>query len=75
MVANVASVALNTVGFCSSFDSLLRTFGVHALQTYVGFTSTGVVAILVMGALCALGMDDEAKVRGVSLGGRGNVPR
>lgn len=63
-LANVTSVALNTVGFCSSFDSLLQTFGVRALDTDFGFITTGFVAILVMGALCAVGMDDEAKVRG-----------
>lgn len=61
-LANAISVALNTVGFCLSFRSLLQSFDIDALDTNFGFILTGFIAILVMGALCAGGMDDEAKV-------------
>lgn len=61
-LANTISVALNTFGFCLSFRSLLNSFDIHILNTNFGFLLTGFIAILIMGALCGVGMDDEAKV-------------
>lgn len=61
-LANTISVALNTIGFCLSLKSLLQSFNIHALDSNFGFTLTGFVAILIMGILCCVGMDDEAKV-------------
>jgi len=61
-LANSISVALNTIGFCLSLRSLLQSFNIHALDSYFGFTVTGIIAIFILGTFCCLGMDDEAKV-------------
>lgn len=55
------SAALNTIGFCLSLKSLLQSFDIHALDSYFGLI--GVISIFMMGLLCCMGMDDEAKVR------------
>jgi len=61
-LANTISVALNTIGFCISLKSLLQSFDIHVLDTNFGFILTGFIAILIMGVLCGVGMEDEAKV-------------
>lgn len=56
------SVALNTIGFCLSLKSLLQSFDIHVLDSYTGLMFVGIISICIMGILCCMGMDDEAKV-------------
>lgn len=56
------SVALNTIGFCLSLKSLLQSFDIHILDSYFGLTLVGFISMCIMGILCCIGMDDEAKV-------------
>ncbi|CAH1721404.1 bumetanide-sensitive sodium-(potassium)-chloride cotransporter-like isoform X1 [Aphis gossypii] len=66
-LANTILVALNTIGFCLSLKSLLHTFNIHAMDSSFIFILTGFIAILIMGVLCCVGMDDEAKIQNILL--------
>ncbi|XP_060864758.1 bumetanide-sensitive sodium-(potassium)-chloride cotransporter-like [Metopolophium dirhodum] len=66
-LANTILVALNTIGFCLSLKSLLHTFDIYAMDSNFIFILTGFIAILIMGVLCGVGMDDEAKIQNILL--------
>ncbi|VVC37171.1 Hypothetical protein CINCED_3A017148 [Cinara cedri] len=66
-LANTISVALNTIGFCLSLKSLLQSFGIGILDSNFGFTLAGFITILIMGILCCIGMDEEAKIQNILL--------
>lgn len=62
--ANAVAAAMNTIGFCSSLNDLLKENG---LQIVDGGNNdiriVGIIAILVMVVICAVGMDWETKAQ------------
>ncbi|KAJ1522323.1 hypothetical protein ONE63_002619 [Megalurothrips usitatus] len=62
--ANAVAAAMNTIGFCSSLNDLLRE---HGLKIIDGGNNdiriVGTVAILVMIVICAVGMEWESKAQ------------
>lgn len=62
--ANAVAAAMNTIGFCSSLNDLLKENG---LQIVDGGNNdiriVGVLAILVMIVICAVGMEWESKAQ------------
>lgn len=61
--ANSVSASMNTIGFCDSLNDLLRSNGLKIIDNGVNDVRiVGVVAILVMVLICAIGMEWESKV-------------
>ncbi|KAL4099116.1 hypothetical protein QTP88_023594 [Uroleucon formosanum] len=65
--ANTISVAMNTIGFCSSLKSLLNSRGTTILDSNIRFRALGVVSIMILSILCCIGMDREAEVQNALL--------
>jgi solute carrier family 12 sodium/potassium/chloride transporter 2 len=58
---------MNTIGFCDSLNELLKEHGLKIIDNGVqDVRIIGVVAILVMIFICAIGMEWESKVRDAS---------
>lgn len=55
---------MNTIGFCSSLNDLLKETGVKIVDNGVNdIRIVGIVAVFIMIIICAVGMDWEVKVR------------
>ena len=62
--ANAVAASMNTIGFCDSLNELLKEHGLRIIDNGVtDVRIVGVVAILVMIFICAIGMEWESKVR------------
>lgn len=54
---------MNTIGFCNSLNDLLKVNGMKIIDGGVNDVRlVGIIAILIMIIICAVGMDWEAKV-------------
>ncbi|EAL42059.4 AGAP003275-PA [Anopheles gambiae str. PEST] len=64
--SNSVSASMNTIGFCSSLNQLLASFGVKIFDGGVNdMRLVGTLTILLMVLICAVGMDWEAKAQNV----------
>lgn len=62
--ANAVSASMNTIGFCNSLNDLLKSYGLKIIDGDVNDVRiVGVIAILIMILICALGMDWESKAQ------------
>ncbi|XP_065092680.1 bumetanide-sensitive sodium-(potassium)-chloride cotransporter-like isoform X2 [Ochlerotatus camptorhynchus] len=62
--ANSVQASLNTIGFCSSLNDLLKSFGTKIVDGGVNDVRiVGTIAIIVMVIVCAVGMEWEAKAQ------------
>ncbi|XP_055610809.1 bumetanide-sensitive sodium-(potassium)-chloride cotransporter isoform X2 [Uranotaenia lowii] len=62
--ANSVQASLNTIGFCSSLNDLLRSYGTKIIDGGDNDVRiVGTVAIVVMVIICAVGMEWEAKAQ------------
>ncbi|XP_012274338.1 bumetanide-sensitive sodium-(potassium)-chloride cotransporter isoform X2 [Orussus abietinus] len=62
--ANAVAASMNTIGFCDSLNDLLRENGLKIIDNGVNDVRiVGVVAILVMILICAIGMEWESKAQ------------
>lgn len=62
-VANTISAAMNTIGFCTSLNSLLKEeLNIYAMDNTYVYKTVGVISIIIMSILCCIGMDREAEV-------------
>ncbi|XP_050525773.1 bumetanide-sensitive sodium-(potassium)-chloride cotransporter-like isoform X2 [Daktulosphaira vitifoliae] len=61
--ANTIVAALNTLGFSMSLNTLLQTYNIHFMNSSLVLISIGIASIILMGIICCMGMDDEAKVQ------------
>lgn len=62
--ANSVAASLNTIGFCSSLNDLLKSFGTKIIDGGVNDVRiVGTAAIVVMVIICAVGMEWEAKAQ------------
>lgn len=66
--ANAVSASLNTIGFCESFnDLLLKNYDTKVLEDETNsIRLVGIIAILVMILICAIGIEWESKVSRIS---------
>lgn len=54
---------MNTIGFCESLNDLLKSHGLKIIDNGVmDIRIVGVIALLVMILICAIGMEWESKV-------------
>jgi solute carrier family 12 sodium/potassium/chloride transporter 2 len=64
--ANAVAASMNTIGFCSSFNGLLDSYGIKLIDGDVNDTRIiGTVALLIMIIICAVGMEWEVKAQNV----------
>ncbi|KAL1379867.1 hypothetical protein pipiens_003705 [Culex pipiens pipiens] len=62
--ANCVQAALNTIGFCSSLNDLLKSYDTKIVDGGVNDVRiVGSIAIVVMVIICAVGMEWEAKAQ------------
>lgn len=62
--ANAVAASMNTIGFCDSLNELLREHGLKIIDNNIHDVQiVGIIAILVMVLICAIGMEWESKVR------------
>uniref|UniRef100_A0A1L8DDI6 Putative solute carrier family 12 n=2 Tax=Nyssomyia neivai TaxID=330878 RepID=A0A1L8DDI6_9DIPT len=62
--ANAVAASMNTIGFCSALNDLLHTFDLKIVDGGNNdIRIVGVVAVLVMVIICAVGMDWESKAQ------------
>ncbi|XP_055544206.1 bumetanide-sensitive sodium-(potassium)-chloride cotransporter isoform X2 [Wyeomyia smithii] len=62
--ANSVNASMNTIGFCESLNGLLATYNLKIIDGDVNDTRIiGTVALLIMVAICAVGMDWEVKAQ------------
>ncbi|KAK9507421.1 hypothetical protein O3M35_007276 [Rhynocoris fuscipes] len=62
--ANAVAASMNTIGFCNSLNDLLKENGAKIVDGGVNDTRiVGVVAILIMVIICAIGMEWESKAQ------------
>ncbi|CAB3244621.1 unnamed protein product [Arctia plantaginis] len=62
--ANSVAASMNTIGFCESFNDLLKSHGVKIIDNAENDTRIiGSIALLVMCIICAIGMDWETKAQ------------
>ncbi|XP_062565701.1 bumetanide-sensitive sodium-(potassium)-chloride cotransporter-like [Armigeres subalbatus] len=62
--ANSVNASMNTIGFCSSLNDLLASNGVKIIDGGVNdIRIVGTIALFVMVAICAIGMDWEVKAQ------------
>ncbi|XP_059611500.1 bumetanide-sensitive sodium-(potassium)-chloride cotransporter isoform X2 [Phlebotomus argentipes] len=62
--ANAVAASMNTIGFCSSLNDLLRSYDMKIIDGGNNdIRIVGVVAVLVMIIICAVGMDWESKAQ------------
>jgi len=61
--ANTVSASMNTIGFCDSLNTLLRTQGYKIIDNSVNDTRIiGSITLVVLIVICAVGMDYEIMV-------------
>ncbi|XP_073989263.1 sodium potassium chloride cotransporter [Rhodnius prolixus] len=62
--ANAVAASMNTIGFCNSLNDLLKESSLKIVDGGVNDTRiVGVVAILIMVIICAVGMEWESKAQ------------
>ncbi|KAK5649405.1 hypothetical protein RI129_000434 [Pyrocoelia pectoralis] len=62
--ANAVAASMNTIGFCNSFNDLLSHYDIKIVDGGVNDVRiVGIVAILVMTFICAVGMEWESKAQ------------
>lgn len=62
--ANAVAASMNTIGFCDSLNSLLRSHGLKIVDNSVNDVRiVGAIALFVMCVICAVGMDWETKTQ------------
>ncbi|XP_074028973.1 sodium potassium chloride cotransporter [Leptinotarsa decemlineata] len=62
--ANAVSASMNTIGFCNSLSDLLKLYHLKIIDGDVNDTRiVGIIAILVMILICAIGMEWESKAQ------------
>ncbi|XP_066583360.1 bumetanide-sensitive sodium-(potassium)-chloride cotransporter isoform X2 [Prorops nasuta] len=62
--ANAVAASMNTIGFCDSLNDLLREHGLKIIDNGVhDVRIVGVIALLVMIFICAVGMEWESKAQ------------
>ncbi|EAT38199.1 AAEL009886-PA [Aedes aegypti] len=62
--ANSVNASMNTIGFCSSLNDLLASYGIKIIDGGVNdIRIVGTIALIVMVAICAVGMDWEVKAQ------------
>jgi len=58
---------MNTIGFCNSLNDLLKSLGVKIIDNDVNDVRIiGIIALVVMILICAIGMEWESKVFPIS---------
>lgn len=61
--ANAVSASMNTIGFCDSLNDLLRENNLKIIDNGVNDVRiVGIIALIVMILICAIGMEWESKV-------------
>ncbi|XP_058790689.1 bumetanide-sensitive sodium-(potassium)-chloride cotransporter [Phymastichus coffea] len=62
--ANAVAASMNTIGFCDSLNELLKEHGLKIIDNGVqDVRVVGIVAILAMVLICAIGMEWESKAQ------------
>ncbi|XP_014255942.1 bumetanide-sensitive sodium-(potassium)-chloride cotransporter [Cimex lectularius] len=62
--ANAVAASMNTIGFCSSLNSLLKENGLKIIDNAVNdIRIVGIVALFFMVIICAVGMEWETKAQ------------
>lgn len=62
--ANSVAASMNTIGFCESFNELLKSHGVKIIDNAENDTRIiGSITLLLMCIICAIGMDWETKTQ------------
>ncbi|CAH1403525.1 unnamed protein product, partial [Nezara viridula] len=62
--ANAVSASMNTIGFCNSLNDLLAEYSVKLIDGGINNVRViGIIAILVMVIICAIGMEWESKAQ------------
>ncbi|XP_053695799.1 LOW QUALITY PROTEIN: bumetanide-sensitive sodium-(potassium)-chloride cotransporter-like [Sabethes cyaneus] len=62
--ANSVNASMNTIGFCESLNNLLASYGLKIIDGGINDTRIiGTVALIIMVAICAVGMDWEVKAQ------------
>ncbi|XP_076758945.1 sodium potassium chloride cotransporter isoform X1 [Xylocopa sonorina] len=62
--ANAVSASMNTIGFCDSLNDLLREYNLKIIDNGVNDVRiVGVIALIVMIMICAIGMEWESKAQ------------
>ncbi|KAL3280368.1 hypothetical protein HHI36_017857 [Cryptolaemus montrouzieri] len=62
--ANAVSASINTIGFCNSLSDLLSTYNIVMIDGGVNDARVvGLVAIVIMILICAIGMEWESKAQ------------
>ncbi|XP_008544298.1 bumetanide-sensitive sodium-(potassium)-chloride cotransporter isoform X2 [Microplitis demolitor] len=62
--ANAVAASMNTIGFCESLNDLLKSHGLKIIDNGVmDIRIVGVIALLVMILICAIGMEWESKAQ------------
>jgi len=61
--ANAVAASMNTIGFCDSLNDLLKTNNLKIIDNSVNDVRiVGIIALIVMILICAIGMEWESKV-------------
>lgn len=61
--ANSVAASMNTIGFCDSLNDLLKSYDLKIIDNSVNdIRIVGVIALIVMILICAIGMEWESKV-------------
>lgn len=61
--ANAVAASMNTIGFCDSLNDLLKSHGLKIIDNGVNDVRiVGMIALVVMILICAVGMEWESKV-------------
>ncbi|XP_044013091.1 bumetanide-sensitive sodium-(potassium)-chloride cotransporter-like isoform X1 [Aphidius gifuensis] len=62
--ANSVSASMNTIGFCDSLNTLLKSHGIKIIDNGLSDTRIiGCIALVVMILICAIGMEWESKAQ------------
>lgn len=62
--ANAVSASINTIGFCNSLSDLLKEYDIKIIDGGLNDTRVvGIVAIIIMIMICAIGMEWESKAQ------------
>jgi len=61
--ANAVAASMNTIGFCDSLNDLLKTNNLKIIDNSANDVRiVGIIALVVMILICAIGMEWESKV-------------
>lgn len=62
--ANAVAASMNTIGFCESFNNVLRAHNLKIIDNDVNdIRIIGAIALFIMCLICAIGMDWETKTQ------------